>query len=141
MHKAKAWLHKDTGRVISAEIDGLAMPSGSWTPLFEFDTLSSVEQRNRELTRQVEQLQERLKTETAIADRACAEQVELEARLDDLLRGWAEVERTMILSDDSHAKAILAMRDIASALTAHPSSSDPGRNDSKGIEGDTGREE
>ena len=80
--------------------------------------LIASEQRNRELTRQVEQLQARV-------DAA-----------EKLITEWRK--------EGLHAETCVwdyCAETLASALTAPPSSSDLGRNDSKGIEGDTGREE
>lgn len=54
-------------------------------------------------------------------------------------------DRTIEIDCSDHSTAMQIVRRlrkaIEAAITAHHSSSDPGRNDSKGIEGDTGREE
>ncbi len=86
-------------------------------------SIADLKQRNLELTRQVEQLRARVELQGARL-----------AACENLSDSW------LILRD---VMANACAHDLKKALnlTAPPSSSDPGRNDSKGIEGDTGREE
>ena len=119
--------------------------------------LAASQFRNRELTRQVEQLQARVDAAEKDVRRyqwlrehvkpwegfdAGYPYCEIDIYLCELANG--SVEKVSIIGPrDAVGMASLDTAvDIAlSALTAPPSSSDRGRNDSKGIEGDTGREE
>jgi hypothetical protein len=119
--------------------------------------LSDANDAIRELTRQVEQLQARVDAAEKDVRRyqwlrehvkpwegfdAGYPYCEIDIYLRELANG--SVEKVSIIGPrDAVGMASLDTAvDIAlSALTAPPSSSDPGRNDSKGIEGDTGREE
>ena len=94
----------------------------------QLERIQELEQRNRELTRQVEQLFDR------------------EVQLAPIEYGPEPSLRKIIfayyaVSGMKHSKAERYTRDLITALTAPPSSSDRGRNDSKAIEGDTGRDE
>lgn len=105
--------------------------------------LAASEQRNRELTRQVEQLQaDAHRLECALSEAV----IVVERHVEQFALGTGScsdgsgIPRCWPVRDEylhHWRKAV----DLHNALTAPPSSSDPGRNDSKGIEGDTGREE